>query len=125
MLPRRIPKPPKRASRWRSQAHCNFVRSHECCVPGCSGRPIEVAHVRTGNGAGMAQKPDDWNTVSLCRFHHAEQHRLGEGTFWRQIACLDVLDLLDEFRKASPKRHEIEQVQRERGESLTSPRVVG
>jgi hypothetical protein len=28
MLPARIPKKPKRSTRWRSQAHCNFVRSH-------------------------------------------------------------------------------------------------
>jgi hypothetical protein len=124
MLPRRIPKPPKRASRWRSQAHCNFVRSHECCVPGCSGRPIEVAHVRLGSGAGVGQKPDDWRTVSLCQAHHAQQHRLGEATFWRGVAD-DPERLIAEFIKASPRRHEIEQVQRERGESLTSPRVVG
>lgn len=39
-LPRRIPRPAKRSTRWRSQAHLNFVRSHECCIPGCTGRPI-------------------------------------------------------------------------------------
>lgn len=114
MLPRRIPKAPKRASRWRSQAHCNFVRSHECCVPGCNGRPIEVAHVRTGSGAGVGQKPDDWNAVSLCQSHHAEQHQRGERTFWDHLARLDPSSLIAEFIKASPKRHEIEQVQRER-----------
>lgn len=119
MLPRRIPKAPKRASRWRSQAHCNFVRSHECSVPGCGGRPIEVAHVRLGSGAGIAQRPDDWRAVSLCRQHHAEQHRLGELTFWI-TAGLDVEKLISEFIKASPKCREIEQVQREREASLTS-----
>ena len=107
MLPRRIPKKTKRASRWRSQAHCSFVRSHECCVPGCDGRPIEVAHVRTGSGAGIGQKPDDWNTVSLCQHHHAEQHRLGEGTFWQRVAWRDPEALIEEFIKASPKRAEI------------------
>lgn len=40
-------------------------------------------------------------------------------------AALDHEALIAEFIKASPKRHEIEQVQRERGVSLTSPRVVG
>jgi hypothetical protein len=75
MLPQRIPKPKKRATRWRSQAHCNFVRSHGCSVAACHGVPIEVAHVRNGSGAGMGQKPDDWRTASLCRYHHAEQHR--------------------------------------------------
>lgn len=119
MLPRRIPKPTKRASRWRSQAHCNFVRSHECCIPGCNGRPIEVAHVRGGSGAGLAQKPDDWNTVSLCRDHHAEQHRVGEFTFWKShfMCGRQPRKLIDEFIAASPKRREIEQVRRERADA--------
>ncbi|TZG25624.1 DUF968 domain-containing protein [Sphingomonas montanisoli] len=111
MLPRRIPKPAKRASRWRSQAHCSFVRSHECCRNGCDGRPIEVAHVRLGSGAGMGQKPDDWRTVSLCQFHHAQQHKLGEATFWKGF---DVEALIAEFIKASPRRAQIEAEMRER-----------
>lgn len=114
MLPRKIPKPTKRASRWRSQAHCNFVRSHECSVPGCPGRPIEVAHVRLGSGAGISQKPDDWRAVSLCRDHHDEQHRVGERTFWMS-AKRDVEALIAEFIAASPRAAQIRQEQRERG----------
>jgi hypothetical protein len=110
-LPPRIPKKPKRASRWRSQAHCNFVRSHGCCV--CySWTSIEVAHVRNGSGAGVGQKPDDWRTVSLCQVCHSLQHRMGEHTFWMGR---DVEALIAEFIKASPKRQEIEAVRRERG----------
>lgn len=116
MLPPRIPKKQKRASRWRSQAHCNFVRSHECCVLGCTGRPIEVAHVRNGSGAGIGQKPDDWRTVSLCSYHHNYQHVVGELTFWRDEADgQDPEKLIAAFIKASPKRFEIEQVRKERG----------
>ena len=114
MLPRRIPKPAKRASRWRSQAHCNFVRSHECCYNGCDGRPIEVAHVRKGSGAGIGQKPDDWRCVSLCQFHHAMQHRVGEETFWQGM---DVEALVRAFIQASPRRQQIEQEMRERGDA--------
>jgi len=113
-LPARLPKKPKRASRWRSQAHCNFVRGHECSVQGCDGRPIEVAHVRLGSGAGTGQKPDDWNTVSLCQHHHTEQHRIGERTFWQRVAWRDPAELIAEFIKASPRKLEIERVQRER-----------
>lgn len=113
-LPPRIPKPSKRASRWRSRAHCDFVRDHACSVSGCAGRPIEVAHVRLGSGAGMGQKPDDWRTVSLCQRHHGEQHRVGERTFW--IAhSIDVEQLISAFIKASPRRHEIEASMKERG----------
>ena len=110
-LPRRIPKPAKRASRWRSQAHASFVRSHECFVPGCTSRPIEFAHVRLGSGGGMGQKPDDWRGVSLCAEHHRRQHNIGEATFWQGI---DVEGLISAFIKASPRRAQIEQAMRER-----------
>jgi hypothetical protein len=113
MLPRKIPKPPKRATRWRSQAHCNFVRGHGCCVPECPDRPIEVAHVRRGSGAGVGQRPDDFYTISLCREHHAEQHRMGEVSFERRHR-INMAELATEFAAQSPKRAEIERIQRER-----------
>lgn len=113
-LPPRIPKPKKRASRWRSQAHCSFVRSHACSVAGCDGRPIEVAHVRMGSRAGIGQKPDDWRTVSLCSHHHKIQHQMGEPRFWKVLAWNDPEDLIAAFIKASPRRAQIEQEMRER-----------
>lgn len=117
MLPPRIPKKPKRASRWRSQAHCNFVRSRACCA--CHDTAgIEVAHVRIGSGAGIGQKPDDWNTVSLCRDCHRTQHEVGERTFWNSVKAKigsDVEHLIEAFCKASPKRRDIEEAKRERG----------
>lgn len=110
-LPRKVPKERKRATRWRSPAHCNHVREHGCSIAGCTGKPIEVAHVRIGSGAGISQKPDDWRTVSLCKAHHDRQHETGERTFW---AGLDVEQLIRDFIASSPKRAEIERVQRER-----------
>jgi hypothetical protein len=110
MLPRRLPKKPRRASRWRSQAHCNFVRSHACAYCG-SDVAIEVAHVRLGSHAGMSQKPDDFRTVSLCKLCHQRQHNIGEASFWRGR---DVETLISEFVKASPRRAQIEAEMRER-----------
>lgn len=113
MLPARLPKQQKRASRWRSQAHCNFIRSFACTKCG-STSGTEVAHVRLGSGAGLGQKPDDWRTLSLCGGPdgcHALQHRIGERTFWKGI---DVEAAIAAFIKASPKRREIEQEMRER-----------
>lgn len=114
MLPPRLPKKQKRDSRWRSQAHCNFVRGFACSVIGCEERPIEVAHVRIRSGAGISQKPDDFRTVSLCRPHHSEQHRVGERSFWHGR---DVEGLIEAFNKASPKRAEIERIRKERADA--------
>ncbi len=116
MLPPRIPKKAKRESRWRSPAHANFVRSH-CCVHCGASEPIEFAHVRLGSGAGMGQKPDDWNAVSLCKQCHQRQHNIGEATFWRNHHHMfddDVEEIITAFIKASPKRAEIEKLMRER-----------
>lgn len=59
----------------------------------------------------MGQKPDDFRTVSLCQFHHSQQHRLGEVTFWKGF---DVEGMIADFIKASPRRAQIEQEMRER-----------
>ena len=121
-LPSRLDRKPKRESRWRSTAHCNFVRGHACA--NCASRAaIEVAHVRIGSGAGMGQKPDDWRTVSLCHECHngggsLSQHRMGEPAFWedyRRRTGETVEQLIQAFIAASPKRREIEAIQRERG----------
>ena len=113
-LPPRIPKPQKRASRWRCQPHVSFVKKHACCKCG-SMQNIEGAHVRLGSHTGMGQTPDDWRVVSLCvachRHGRGAQHDTGERTFWRGI---DVEALIAAFIKASPRRREIETVMAER-----------
>ncbi len=137
MLPRRIPKPAKRASRWRSQAHRDYIRGFACAVCGSSTNR-EVAHVRINSGAGIGQKPDDWRTVPLCAGPnsnvdqqlgcHDRQHIIGERTFWQQYEAAQgqgVERLIYELIEGSPKRTEIRQVQRERGDSLTSAPAVG
>ena len=109
-LPARIPKPAKRASRWKSQTQLKFVRGFACSRCGSTAN-IEAAHVRLGSGAGMGQRPDDWRAVSLCHECHALQHRIGEVTFWKGR---DVEALIRAFIQASPKRREIEQIMRDR-----------
>lgn len=120
MLPRRIPKAPKRASRWRSQAHLGFVRGFACAVCG-STTNVEAAHVRIGSGAGIGQKPDDWRAVPLCAGPHSNnlgqlgchnrQHIVGEPHFWADYQTIHgqtVEQLIAELIKASPRRREIE-----------------
>jgi hypothetical protein len=111
-LPRRIPKPAKRASRWKSPAHRAFVREHACCA--CDGTADrQFAHNRLGTDCGIAQKPDDWHGIVLCGACHRRQHEVGEATF-DATAGIDRHALAAEFAKASPKAREIEQVKRER-----------
>jgi len=111
MLPPKKMKKAKRSTRWRSQGHCNFVRSHHCSIDGCMELPIDVAHVRLGSGAGMGEKPDDFRSVALCAGHHRKQHEIGERTFW---AGIDIEGLIEAFCKVSPKAAEIRAVKAER-----------
>ena len=121
MLPARISKPPKRATRWRSLAHTSFVRCFACAMCG-STTNIEAAHVRMGSGAGMGQKPDDWRVAPLCGGQggcHALQHAMGEAGFWQRYHGRHgqtVEQLLAELTQASPKRSEIQRIQRERAD---------
>lgn len=91
----------------RSPAHRNFVRGHQCSVPGCNAMPIEVAHVRSGTGGGMGVKPSDRWCVSLCRDHHSEQHRIGEASFERRYG-INLYELAEAFTRQSPHRPKLE-----------------
>ena len=104
MLPSRLKKEPSnRKSERICPAHRAWVRRHHCCVPGCLERPIECAHVRRRTDGGIALKPSDGWTISLCRFHHAEQHRIGEPAFELRYG-IDLLDLASAFARLSPHR---------------------
>ena len=101
---RKLPKKPKRETRFRSQRHCTHIRSH-ACVNCDAEAPIEVAHVRIGSGAGMGQKPHDYWAVPLCRDCHARQHNIGERTFWDGKTLPLIIEALIGTR---PVRREIE-----------------
>lgn len=102
-----LPKRLKRAERRRDErscpAHRAWVRGHHCSVPACLQRPIECAHVRCGTDGGLSVKPSDRWTVSLCRDHHREQHRVGERQFQKNYG-IDLYDLACEFARRSPYR---------------------
>jgi hypothetical protein len=87
-------------------AHRAWVRRHHCSVPGCMLLPIECAHVRFGTDGGTGLKPSDRHTISLCRSHHAEQHRIGERAFARKYQ-VDLAALAAEFARVSPHRHRL------------------
>lgn len=82
-------------------AHRAWVRRHRCSVPGCDAAQIECAHVRSETDGGLGLKPSDKWTISLCRQHHAEQHKIGEAAFEKRYA-LDLGGLAAEFARRSP-----------------------
>lgn len=101
---------PKRVEQRRSirpprdcPAHRAWVRRHHCCVPGCERMPIECAHVRHGTDGGTGLKPSDRWVISLCRHHHAEQHRLGERQFERKYG-IELAQMAAVFARNSPHR---------------------
>jgi hypothetical protein len=84
-------------------AHRAWVRRHRCSVPGCEGRLIECAHIKLDTDGGMALKPSDRWTISLCSLHHIEQHQIGERAFEKRYQ-VDLRDLACEFARRSPHR---------------------
>ena len=87
-------------------AHRAWVRKHHCCVPDCRRLPIECAHVRSRTDGGTALKPSDRWVVSLCSYHHQEQHRLGEMRFQEKYQ-IDLARLAKHFETLSPHRFKL------------------
>ena len=103
-LPKRLKRNSERCRNARSfPAHRQWVRGHACCVPGCESRDIECAHVRPGTDGGLGLKPADFWCLSLCRVHHAEQHRVGEAAFAERFG-LDLQQIAGRFAVESPHR---------------------
>jgi hypothetical protein len=69
--------------------------------------PIECAHVRTAATAGVGIKSSDAFCLSLCRDHHAEQHRIGAQTFERRHG-INMTALAGEFYAKSPHRSKLD-----------------
>ena len=87
-------------------AHRAWVRRHHCCVLGCPGRNIECAHVRRDTDGGLALKPSDRWSISLCRDHHVEQHQIGEARFEKRYGT-DMRELALQFSRRSPHRRKL------------------
>ena len=109
LLPRLKPKPPRQRVNRSCPGHRAWVRRHGCSVRGCRRGPIECAHVRSGTDGGAGLKPSDKWAISLCEFHHREQHRIGERAFERKHS-LDLRSLATEFARRSPHSRKLLQM---------------
>lgn len=63
------------------------VKQKPCIV--CGGRPVDPCHIKSFGSGG----PDeDWNLISMCRKHHAEQHQVGFVRFLkRHLGAMEQL----------------------------------
>jgi len=103
--------------------HRRWVKSHGCCIPGCSEERVEFAHLRSAANAGTAQKPHDAFGVSLCRIHHEEQHCLGTVTFSDKYQ-VDLWALATEFARRSPDREMLASLGLVHGDDLQSGLII-
>ena len=101
VFPRMRPKPPRERVNRSCPGHRAWVRRHDCSVRGCRRTPIECAHVRSGTNGGTGLKPSDRWVISLCEFHHREQHRIGEREIERKYE-INLRALAAEFARRSP-----------------------
>lgn len=108
MFPRRQGKRERKRPQRVCPGHRAWVRRHHCSVPGCLKIPVECAHVRSQTDAGIALKPSDCWVISLCVFHHHEQHQIGEQAFEVRHA-IDMRELAQEFARRSPFRSKLTQ----------------
>ena len=91
----------QRRPRQRNEKHLRFVRECPCII--CGFVPSDPAHIRMADAriskpiTGIATKSDDRFTLSLCRRHHEEAHRMGERKFWEHYHIDAVLIALALF----------------------------
>jgi hypothetical protein len=100
-LPRCMPRAGGKRVARTCPGHRAWVRRHYCSVPSCRKIPIECAHVRAGTECGAGMKPSDRWVISLCLFHHREQHLIGEMSFQLKHG-IDMKELAVEFARRSP-----------------------
>lgn len=64
----------------RDKEHLALVRMLPCAMGG-KGK-VEACHIRKGTDGAMGMKPSDCYVIPLSQEKHAEQHRVGELSFW-------------------------------------------
>jgi len=52
------------------------------CVKCGAGSNIQVCHIRKFTDGGTGLKPSPWFVLPMCDRCHAEQHLIGELSFW-------------------------------------------
>jgi hypothetical protein len=83
----------QREPRHKDAKRLAWLRTQPCVV--CGAINTEAAHIRVGSinhgkrSTGMAEKPSDKWTLSLCNRCHREQHAFGDELKWWASKGLD------------------------------------
>lgn len=91
-IARTVPKGQRKPNLRRAANHLAFIRTLPCIACGYAFENSQPAHVRLSKDGGTGMKPGDRFTVPLCAACHADQHRVGELTFWAEFG-IDPLNV--------------------------------
>lgn len=83
--------------------YLDWIREQPCVLSGQS--PSDPAHIRIGGGGGMGMKPSDDRVLPLAHHLHAEQHQVGELTFWRDAFAMNDRLLIEAIIAMAEKRY--------------------
>lgn len=61
-----------------------MFRGKRCLV---CGKPSDPCHIQSRGAGG---DDEEWNLISLCRFHHTAQHSLGWSTICRSFPIVRI-----------------------------------
>lgn len=86
----------------RDRKYLDWIREQRCVISGQT--PCDPAHIRIGGRGGMGMKPSDDRVLPLAPHLHAEQHRIGERTFWLD-AMVNVPGLMEEALGALAEKY--------------------
>jgi hypothetical protein len=75
--------------RIRDREHVKLVAKQPCLI--CGRRPADAHHLRFAQSRTLGRKVSDEFTVPLCRGHHREIHRCGDGAGWWKKVGVDPI----------------------------------
>ena len=83
--------PVAKPRRHRDKEHLRFVAKQPCLV--CGRKHSDPHHLGFMQPRALGRKVSDEFVVPLCRIHHREVHRAGDGRRWWKQARIDPIDV--------------------------------
>ena len=101
VFPRMRPKPPRERVTAPAPVTATGCGGMTAAFAAASERRSNARMCASGTDGGTGLKPSDRWVISLCEFHHREQHRIGEREIERKYE-INLRALAAEFARRSP-----------------------